>query len=127
MALLESVFNHLVLPPKLPEHRDIDFEGIEQSILTRLIRACDTLGKLTGEQLRETWASVRYVLRTCLNINRGRLEKASILQEFCNLQRNGLLILHVVEQSAALLIRRHIESVSPLEQRSPKFRLRHIT
>lgn len=109
MALLESVFNHLVLPPKLPGHRDIDFEAIEESILARLIRACDTLGKFTGEQFRETWASVHYSLCICLNINRGRLEKALLLQEFCNLQRNGLLILYVVEQNAALLIRRHIK------------------
>jgi hypothetical protein len=50
MALLESVFNHLVLPPKLPGQQDRDIEGIEQSILTRLIRACDTLGKSTGQQ-----------------------------------------------------------------------------
>lgn len=108
MALIESVFNHLVLPPKLPRHRDIDFEGIEQNILTRLIRACDTLGKFTGQPFREKWASVRYSLRICLNTNPGRLEKASMLQEFCNLQRNGLLILYVVEQNVALLIRRHI-------------------
>ncbi|MCJ1402282.1 hypothetical protein MMC11_005502 [Xylographa trunciseda] len=108
MALLESVFNHLVLPPKLPGHRDIDFEGIEQSILTRLIRACDTLGQFTGQPFRETWASVRYSLCMCLNVNPGRLEKASVLQEFSNLQRNGLLILYVVEQNAALLIRRHV-------------------
>ncbi|KAL5325012.1 hypothetical protein ACEPPN_006134 [Leptodophora sp. 'Broadleaf-Isolate-01'] len=109
MAFLESVFNHLVLPPKLPGHRDIDIEGIEQSILTRLIRTCDTLHELTDQQqFKETWASVRYSLRICLNVNLGRLEKASILQEFYNLQRNGLLILHVVEQNAALLVRRHI-------------------
>ncbi|TVY43757.1 hypothetical protein LSUB1_G001260 [Lachnellula subtilissima] len=108
MALLESVFNHLVLPPKLPGHRDIGIEGIEQSILTRLIRTCDTLGKLTGQQFKETWASVRYSLRICLNTNPGRLEKASVLHEFHNLQQNGLLILYVVEQNAALLIRRHI-------------------
>lgn len=108
MALLESVFNHLVLPPKLPGHRDIDLEDIEQSILTRLIRACDTLGKFTGQQFRETWPSVRYSLCVCLNIRSGRFEMASVLQEFCNLQRNGLLILHVVEQNVALLIRRHI-------------------
>lgn len=110
MAFLESVFNHLVLPPKLPGHRDIDIEGIEQSILTRLIRTCDTLHELTDQQqFKETWASVRYSLRICLNVNLGRLEKASILQEFYNLQRNGLLILHVVEQNAALLVRRHIQ------------------
>lgn len=93
MALLESVFNHLVLPPKLPGHRDIDLEGIQLSILTRLIRACDTLGD-TGEQFRETWASVRYSLSIYLDLNQGRLEKASLRQEFCNLQRNGFLILY---------------------------------
>src|SRR5277367_1138542 len=103
MTLLELVFNHLVLPPKLPGQRDPDIKGIEQSILTRLIRACGTLGKLTGQEFVETWASVRHSLRVCLNINLGRLEKASLLQEFCNLQRKDLLILHVVEQNAALL------------------------
>ena len=109
MALLESVFNHLVLPPQLPGHRDVDLEGIEQSILTRLIRTCDTLGKLTGQHFKETWASVRFSLRICLNTNPGHLEKASVLQEFYNLQRNGLLILYVVEQNAALLVRRHVQ------------------
>jgi hypothetical protein len=109
MALLESVFNHLVLPPKLPGQQDIDIEGIKQSILTRLICACDTLGKFTDQQFAETWASVRRSLRVCLDINPGRLEKASMLQEFCNLQPEDLLILHVVEHNAALLIRHDIK------------------
>jgi hypothetical protein len=109
MSLLESVFNHLVLPPKLPGQQDIDIEGIEESILNRLIRACDTLDRLTGEKFEETWASVRHSLRTCLKLNLGRLEKASMLQEFCNLQPEDLLILHVVKQNVALLIRRHIK------------------
>lgn len=108
MALLESVFNHLVLPPKLPGRLDPDNEGIEYSILTRLIRACDILGKFTGQEFAETWASIRHSLRVCLNVNQGRLEKASILQVFCDLQPNDLLILHVVEQNAALLIGRHV-------------------
>ncbi len=105
--MLESVFNHLVLPPKLPGQQDTDIEGIEKCVLTRLINACDTLGKFSGQQLEETWVSVRYSLCTCLNINPGHLEKASMLQEFSNLQRKDFLILHVVEQNAALLIRRH--------------------
>ncbi|RYP56983.1 hypothetical protein DL769_009768 [Monosporascus sp. CRB-8-3] len=72
MALLESVFNHLVLPPKLPGQQDPDIEGVTHNILTRLIRACDTLGNLSGQTL------------------------------------NQLLILHVAEQNAAILIRRHV-------------------
>jgi hypothetical protein len=107
MAFLESVFNHLVLPPKLPGQRDIDTEGIEHNILNRLIRACDTLGWLTGQEFAETWTSVGNSLRVCLSTNTGRLERASMLQQFCKLQRNDLITLYVVEQNAALLIRRH--------------------
>jgi hypothetical protein len=107
MALLESVFNHLVLPPRLPGQRDVDIEGIEHNILNRLIRACDILGKLTGQEFDETWASVGYSLRICLNNNTGCLERASMMQEFHSIQRTELLTLYVVEQNAALLIRRH--------------------
>lgn len=107
MALLESVFHHLVMPPKLPGQLDIDTQRIEHNILTRLICACDTLGKLTGQEYLETWASIRHSLRVCLHVNQARLEKASLLQEFCVLQPKDLLILHVVEQNAALLIRRN--------------------
>ncbi len=106
MTMLESVFNHLVLPPKLPGQRDVDIEGIEHNILNRLIRACDTLGKLTGQEFAETWNSVGNSLRVCLNTNTGRLERASMLQEFSKLQLNDLLTLYVVEQNAVLLIRR---------------------
>ena len=109
MAILESVFNHLVLPPRLPGQQDVDIEGIKQSILARLIRASDTLGKLTGQQFAETWSSVRHSLRVCLKINPGRLEKVSLLQEFEKLQPKHLLILHVVEQNAVLLIRQQVK------------------
>ncbi|OCK76192.1 hypothetical protein K432DRAFT_428888 [Lepidopterella palustris CBS 459.81] len=110
MALLESVFNHLVLPPKLPGQLDKDVEGIEHSILTRLIRACDTLGKLAGQEFAETWTSIRHSLRVCPNVNQGRLDKTLMLQEFCGLRLKDLLILHVVKQNAALLVRRHVSN-----------------
>ena len=51
MALLESVFNHLVLPPKIPGHQDTDIGGIEQFILIRLKQACNTLNKFAGQDL----------------------------------------------------------------------------
>ncbi|KAH7323576.1 hypothetical protein BKA65DRAFT_511056 [Rhexocercosporidium sp. MPI-PUGE-AT-0058] len=107
MALLESVFNHLVLPPKLPGHRDIDLEGIQNNILARLIHACDTLRKFADPVSGDTWIAVQHSLRICLDLNSsGRLDKALVLQELKNLQGNGLLILHAVEQNAALLVRR---------------------
>lgn len=112
MALLESLFNHLVLPPKLPGQQDTDTERINESILTRLIHACNTLGKLPGQEFAEAWASICHSLRLCLHLHQGRLEKRSMLYEFCRLQPNHLLILHIVEQNAALLIRRQVRYVS---------------
>jgi len=108
MAPLELVFNHLVMPPKLPGQLDTDTQGIEHSILIRLIRACDTMGKLTGQEHLKTWASIRHSLRLSLDVNQAGLEKASMLQAFCDFNPEDLLILHVVEQNAAILIRRHV-------------------
>jgi hypothetical protein len=108
-ALLEAVFNHLVLPPKLPERQDTDIESIQQSILSRLIRACETLEQSTGNEFRDTWTSVRRSLLVCRDTNLGHLEKVSMLTAFADLGANDILILHVVEQNAALLIRRNIK------------------
>lgn len=54
MMLLESVFNHLVLPPKVPEHQDVDLESIEQDIVLRLIHACGTMYNFTDQPFGET-------------------------------------------------------------------------
>jgi hypothetical protein len=115
MALLESLFNHLVLPPKLPGQQDTDTELINENILTRLIHACNTLGNITGQEFADTWASIGHSLRLCLHLNQGRLEKSSMLYEFCHLQPNHLLILHIVEQNAALLVRRQVRYVSQVK------------
>jgi hypothetical protein len=108
MALLESVFNHLVLPPKLPGRQDVEKDDIETNILTRLIHACDTLSELSDQEFTRTWTSLLKSLRIWSSVNQGHLEKNSMLHEFNNLQQNDLLILHVVEQNAALIIRRHV-------------------
>jgi hypothetical protein len=116
MALLESLFNHLVLPPKLPELQDTDIESIGADILTRLIHSCNTLGKSADEELADTWASIRLSLRVCLHLHQGRLERDSMRHEFRNLQQNQLLIFYLAEQNAALLVRRQGRYVSRTEE-----------
>jgi hypothetical protein len=108
MDVLGAVFNHLVLPPKLPGYRDGNLNAIEQDILTRLMRACETLRESTGSQFEATWTSVHESLQSCARINVGRLERASLQREFCDLKPDGLLILYVVQQNAALLVRRRV-------------------
>ena len=108
MDFLESVFNHLALPPKLPGEMDRDIEAIERSILNRLIDACNKLTDLTGNQYADTWARVRRSLVSCQKLNSGRLERASMLESFNSLQPEDLLVLYVVAQNAALLIRSQV-------------------
>ena len=109
MSSLSSIFNHLVLPPKLPGQADPNSATIENGILLRFIHACNTLRNITRSESAEIWESMRRLLHACLRLNAGgRLEKASMLLEFEKIKPNDTLILYVVEQNAALLVRRNV-------------------
>ncbi|KAH8814811.1 hypothetical protein F5884DRAFT_151839 [Xylogone sp. PMI_703] len=117
MNRLEATFNHLVLPPKLPGRADSDSESIKTDILDRLIRACNTISKSSpvdfGAEFAHTWDSVLKSLSTCAQLNSGEhLEKESLVEIFGKLQPGHQLTLDVVEQNAALLIRRHVRNGS---------------
>ncbi|KAI1778973.1 hypothetical protein F4818DRAFT_455215 [Hypoxylon cercidicola] len=106
MDLLKSVFNHLVLPPQLPGGQDPDIETVSRDVLERMIRACETANTLLDSPWSEAFQSVRISLEACLALHSGRLEKSTMRDHFRGLQPNHMLILHIVEQNAAVLIHR---------------------
>ncbi|KUI72508.1 hypothetical protein VM1G_07810 [Cytospora mali] len=108
MSLLEGVFNHLVLPPKLPGRQDPHLEDESQDFIKRLIKAVDTMSTVANnvQDLAETLNSVRQSLRLCSLLNRGRLDKDTLISAFQDLGSEQL-VLYVVEQNAAVLIRRN--------------------
>ncbi|KAI0849370.1 hypothetical protein F5Y00DRAFT_261507 [Daldinia vernicosa] len=110
MDLLQAVFNHLVLPPRLPGSQDPDIEAVSYDVLKRIIRACDNLESLAGLPWSEAYKSLRASFEACLPIHTGRLDKSVLLAHFRKLQPDRTLILHVIEQNAALLIRRTKEN-----------------
>ena len=106
MTSLIDVFNHLVLPPKLSGEQDADIERTGDNIIVRLIHATTTLSKLASQEQTSTWHAVRRYLFCCQSLHaRGRLEKQTLISELRNLKHDQPLILHVVEQNAALLVR----------------------
>lgn len=111
MDLLQAVFNHLVLPPRLPGSQDPDIEAVSYDVLTRIIRASDTLDSLVGPPWSKAYQSLRASFEACLPLHSGRLDKSVLLAYFRELQPDQMLILHVAEQNAALLIRRTKQSV----------------
>ncbi|KAI2636101.1 hypothetical protein GGS21DRAFT_543015 [Xylaria nigripes] len=106
MDVLEAVFNHLVLPPQVPGHQDPNIEAISQDVLARFISACDGVIPLVGPPWSTAYQSLCVSLKACRVLNSGRLEKSTIQTYLSQLQPNYMLILHVVEQNAALLVRR---------------------
>ena len=88
---LENVFNHLVLPPKLPGHEDADIHGTSVELLTRLIHATSTLARLAELEKSTNWGSLRDCLHRCLDFQNG-VEKKKLLNELRCLKINHLLV-----------------------------------
>jgi len=109
-ASIERVFNHLVLPPKLPGAQDRDIESINKNILHQLTQATVTLDKLVNdEDISSACDALRKSLRQFNSLHElGRLEKDTLVTSFRHLQHNEPLLVYLAEQNAALIIRRNI-------------------
>jgi hypothetical protein len=101
-----SVFNHLVLPPQLPDKQDVNIENIGDAIIVRLIQATSTMSRLASQEQTSPWYAIRQYLRRCQSLHaHGRLEKLSLISKFRNFDQEQPLLLHIAEQNAALIVR----------------------
>lgn len=105
--LLEAQFNHIVLPARVPTKRDDNLAALETALTDRFIDASRVLRDCAEGDGYFDWDNVRRVLLSVKSINLGgKLDKRSLTLELGRLQYGELLILHVAEQNAGLLIRR---------------------
>ncbi|KAF7513904.1 hypothetical protein GJ744_006518 [Endocarpon pusillum] len=108
--LLESLVNHVALPPRLPGKEDNNLDQIQYALTGYLIDARGTLRDSSNGEFSREWESVRTILHTCKILNTGgKLNKTSLVTHFRNLDRKDHLILHIAEQNAGLLIQRQHE------------------
>lgn len=106
--LLNALVNHVGLPPCLPGKQEEGLDEIEDALAVRLLNACRALRDLTEGELSQQWDRIRKILQICRVVNAGgKLDKASLSSEFQTLERKDLLILHLTEQNAGLLIWRN--------------------
>ncbi|KAI0406964.1 hypothetical protein F4802DRAFT_605810 [Xylaria palmicola] len=107
MSSPSSVFNHLVLPPDIPGAQDIDIDAVANNVLGRLIHATHTATNLAADvPWQEACQNLHASLQACQVLNRGHLERSSLLEHMKNLEYGKMLILYLNEQNAGLLIRR---------------------
>ncbi|KAM4067479.1 hypothetical protein HRG_001402 [Hirsutella rhossiliensis] len=106
METLDLVFNHLVLPPELPNHRDLDAEAVGSAILARLQEACRVLSNGSGDG----WCAIQRCLGNCKGIAEAHFDAQHLLQDWVDFRPSDIYLLRILEQNAALLMRRHIQS-----------------
>ena len=108
--MLELLFNHLVLPPRLPGEQDRQIDDVELGLMERTLLASRKVRDIVAIDFRDGWESIQRSLQACKVVNiRGKLDRTSLLNELSGLQREVVLILHIAQQNAGLLIRRHHE------------------
>lgn len=106
-SLLESLVNHVVLPPRLPGKQSPRLDKIGQSLLDKMIDATRDMARLPEIQSINTWECLRRSLQTCKSLNEGgKLNASSLSATFREMVGQDTIILHIAEQNAALLIRR---------------------
>ncbi|TGJ78854.1 hypothetical protein E0Z10_g9910 [Xylaria hypoxylon] len=110
LDLLGLVFNHLVLPPDIPEAQDSDIDAVSRDIVMRMIRATNNVMNISWDvPWQEAYQNLQDSLEACLELNRGQLERNSLLQQFQRLCPGQILILYLNEQNAGLLVRRDMK------------------
>ncbi|ATY61665.1 very large low complexity [Cordyceps militaris] len=108
-SLLEAVFDHLVLPSKLPAAPEDDPALLNWEVATRLITACK---QLQSTDLTGHWKT----LETCLLLTRKHHRPASVETLVATLstiaQGDGAnwLALHIAQQNAAIIIHKNVET-----------------
>lgn len=103
--LLNSVFNHIVLPPKLPTTQDGNQLLLVKDLQTRLLAACDTLRKLCQFEDGRAWDILERSVRSSRAVHGEFLDKEDVRWAFDHLE-NEWLLLHIEKQNAALLVHR---------------------
>lgn len=109
--LLEEVFNHFVLPPKLPGKPFEDPVALLHELGRRLQKACVTLRPLGPARIQNTLISSLDII---IKLNQDFLSGESLLEAFHLLaesDNDNWLALHIIEQNAALLIHKDIAYV----------------
>ncbi|KAF4448734.1 very large low complexity protein [Fusarium austroafricanum] len=106
-SLLEAVFNHVVLPPKLPSKNDADNVALAYDLGNRLQRA---LANFSKDKDQDIWVALATSLNATSVLNQGQLDSHELLEALKAIaggDYNVWLALFITQQNAALLIHRN--------------------
>ncbi|KAJ4252345.1 hypothetical protein NW762_010943 [Fusarium torreyae] len=104
--LLQAVFHHVVLPPKLPSKNDVDNVALAYDLGRRLQRA---LAKFNDDGDHDAWSILVNSMKATAILNQGHLISHELVEAFQGIasgRTNIWLTLFITQQNSALLIHR---------------------
>ncbi|KAM5341666.1 hypothetical protein ACJ41O_014697 [Fusarium nematophilum] len=111
-SVIDALYNHLVLPPRLPHRQDMNMNEIESSLVSRLLASVKHLRDLPENEFRSTWNSVGRALQATKSIHSsGHVDRTILSQELNDLGESEFLVVYVRCQNCALFIRRSQDPV----------------
>lgn len=106
LSTLEHVFNHIVLPPKLPGRQDEDIREVEKSLGFRMLFAVQQFRTHANDDVAPTWRRVAAALKACTVMDEYEaVDENAILSDLQKVNPEQAIILYLKEQNAALIIR----------------------
>lgn len=107
-AMLDELYYHLTLPPQLPGRQD-NLAHVETALLERLHSTAVNLRDQLHGSFQASYEALKSSLKACRSIHLNHtLERRALAHELLNIQPKTILILHIAEQNAGLLIWRQL-------------------
>lgn len=105
---LEYLFNHIALPPKLPQRNETKLYILQKALTENLLKWTSNFRDEVRHKSREPWDSVVNTLFNCDVLHAGgKLNSSSLESSFSQLGLGQSLLLYVARQNAGLLIYRY--------------------
>lgn len=104
---LDYLFNHIALPPRLPQQNDIKLEVLERTLTESAAEWASTFRDRLTYKLTGPWDLLINTLINCDILHAGgKLNSFSLETAFSQLALGQCLIIYVAQQNAGLLIHR---------------------
>ncbi|KAE8369244.1 hypothetical protein BDV27DRAFT_153320 [Aspergillus caelatus] len=113
---LELIFNHIVLPPRLPSEHDSSVHNIDKHIAQHALNAANTLLGASESDHRDVWDRVKISLDLCHAIHtNSHVDRFALMEAFSKMEQDVGIILYIKNQNSGLYVQQ-VEGNDGVEQ-----------
>ncbi|KLP18435.1 uncharacterized protein LW94_1352 [Fusarium fujikuroi] len=112
LSLNDALYNHLVLPPQLPQRQDANLDELEKALLNRFLVSVKHMRDLPGNDQSYVWSLIERGLRATQSIHAGgHVDRTALIRELNDFGESDFLVVYVRSQNCALYVRRSQDAV----------------